>query len=44
MPESGVVDVGSRKVIMLLLILSDEDSAYTCISEYNIRLLYETEM
>ena len=40
MPGSGVVDVGSREVIMLLIIFSDEDSMYTCVLEHNIRLLY----
>ena len=43
MPGSGVIRVGSRKVIMLLITSSDEDSVYTCVLEHNIRLLHETE-
>ena len=43
MSRSGVAGVGSRKVIMLLIILSVEGSVYTCVLEHDIRLFNETE-
>ena len=38
-----VVGVGNRNVIMLLIMLSDEDSVYTCVFEYSIRVLCRAE-
>ena len=43
MPGSELVGVGSRKVILLLITSSDENSVYTCVLKQNTRLLYETE-
>ena len=43
MPESQVIGVEYKEVIVLLSILSDEYSVYNWVLEHNVRLLYRTE-